>query len=165
MESSQFINQTRLSQKQQLQLHAQQQQQHQSQSNKFYRNSPHENNYHQQQQQQPARYQYFTPAAITSPTIPQYPGSLQNPHCHYVPQQQQQQHLISPTHSRRPQNVKKFHHQSDLNSIEVCSEYENQQSNNASVIGSSKASSSSASSSSVRKRKCSPTKSSFISIF
>lgn len=137
MEPSQFINQTRLSKKQQLQLHAQQHQQ-QSQSNKFFHDSPHDNNYHQQQPQQPARCQYFPPAAITSPPVPHFPGPPQ----HYVPQPTTQQ-LMSPTHHRRPQSVKKFHHQPDLNSIEVCIEYENQHS---SGVGSKAPSSSSSSS-------------------
>jgi len=135
MESSQFINQTRLSKKQ-LQLHVQQQQQNQ---NKFFLDSPHDNNYHIQQQQQ--RCQYFP---STSP-IPHFPGPPisidypQNAQCLFEqpPQQQHSQKIASPTH--RLASIKKFH-QSDPNSIEVCIDYENHH-NNVGVVGSSKASS------------------------
>ncbi|KAG5682619.1 hypothetical protein PVAND_011961 [Polypedilum vanderplanki] len=125
MEPSQFINQTRLSKKQQqLQLHTQQ-----SKANKFFCDSSHETNYHQKQQRCP----FIPTAAITTPPITHFPGPPQDyHHHHYVPQQQQQQLMMSP--HRRPQTMKKFHHQPDLNSIEVCIEYENQH-NNVGVFG------------------------------
>lgn len=127
MESSQFINQTRLSKKQ-----LQQQQN----SNKFFLDSPHDNNYHIQQQQQ--RCQYYA----SNPPIPHFPGPPltidypQNTQCIFE-QQQNSQKISSPSH--RLANVKKFH-QSDPNSIEVCIDYENHL-NNVGVVGNSMASS------------------------
>lgn len=120
MESSQFINQTRLSKKQ-LQLHVQQQNQ------KYFLNSPHDS-------YQQSRCQYFT--SVTTPPSTHFPPPPEYVTNHH-PQQQQQQlqlqqqnHCVfeqpSPSH-RRP-NIKKFH-QSDPNSIEVCIDYENQHNN------------------------------------
>lgn len=119
MESSQFINQTRLSKKQ-LQLHVQQQQN----QNKYYLNSPHDINYHQLQPQQ--RCQYIS----SNPPIPHYQGSSSLEY----PTISNATILQSPTH-RRILNVKKFnHHPTDPNSIEVCIDYENQH-NNVGVVG------------------------------
>lgn len=107
MESSQFINQTRLSKKQ-LQLHVQQQNQ------KYYIESPHDNYQH-------SRCQYFTsvttPPSAHFPPPPEYPAANMHQQNHCVFEQP------SPSH-RRP-NIKKFH-QSDPNSIELCIDYENQ---------------------------------------
>lgn len=118
MESSQFINQTRLSKKQLQQFHVQQQQNQQ----KFFLDSPANDNY------QPSRCQYFN--AVGTPTSAHYPPSgLSNGHHQTMPLQHHQpgNHCAfeqsSPPH--RHTNIKKFH-QSDPNSIEVCIEYENQ---------------------------------------
>lgn len=100
MESSQFINQMRLSKKQ-LQLHVQQQNQ------KYYIDSP-QDNYPQSQ------CQYFT--SVTTPTLHEYPAANQHQPSQCLYEQS------SPSH-RRP-NKKKFH-KSDPNSIEVCINYEN----------------------------------------
>lgn len=115
MESSQFINQTRLSKKQ-LQLHVKQQQ-----SQNYFLDSPHE-------AYQQSRCQFFTSPSAHFPPPPEYPPA--NLH----PPQQQQSHCVfeqpSPSH-RRP-NIKKFH-QSDPNSIELCIDYENQHGNHVGV--------------------------------
>jgi len=117
MESSQFINQTRLSKKQ-LQLHLQQQNQ------KYFIDSPRDSDFPQQ------RCQYF---AGTSPPVPHFPPPPPTESFSLPPssqQQQQQQHCAfeQPSPSHRRSNIKKFH-QSDPNSIEVCIDYENQHNN------------------------------------
>ena len=124
MESSQFINQTRLSKKQ-LQLHVQQQNQ------KYFLDSPHDN-------YQQSRCQYFT--SVTTPPSAHFPPPPEYPNIHHQPQphQTQQNHCVfeqpSPSH-RRP-NIKKF--QPDPNGIEVCSiDYENQHNNHVGGVDSS----------------------------
>lgn len=132
MESSQFINQTRLSKKQ-LQLHVQQQNQ-----NKYILSSPvhhhhhhsHDNNYTQQ------RCQYFTKSVTSpaSPPIPHFPAPPDYPPNHSIIFEQP-----SPSHRKGGgggggKTLKKHFHQSDPNSIEVCTiDYENQQHNNVGV--------------------------------
>jgi hypothetical protein len=119
MESSQFINQTRLSKKQLQQFHVQQQQNQQ----KFFLDSPANDNY------QPSRCQYFN--SVTTPTSAHHypPSGLSNGHHQTMPSQHHPPgnhcafEQASPSH--RHTNIKKFH-QSDPNSIEVCIEYENQ---------------------------------------
>ena len=132
MESSQFINQTRLSKKQ-LQLHVQQQNQ-----NKYILSSPvhhhhhsHDNNYTQQ------RCQYFTKSTTSpaSPPIPHFPAPPDYPPNHSIIFEQP-----SPSHRRGGggggKTLKKHFHQSDPNSIEVCTiDYENQQHNNNVGVG------------------------------
>lgn len=118
MESSQFINQTRLSKKQ-LQFHVQQQQ-----NQKYFLDSPANDNYQQ------SRCQYFN--SVTTPPSAHYPSdfppnNLSNGHHQTLPHHQANSHCgfeqASPSH--RHNNIKKFH-QSDPNSIEVCIDYENQ---------------------------------------
>lgn len=142
MESSQFINQTRLSKKQ-LQLHVQQQNQ-----NKYILSSPvhhhhsHDNNYTQQ------RCQHFAKSSPSSPPIPHFPAPPDYPPNHSIIFDQP-----SPSHHGGRvgciggngggigKGLKKYFHQSDPNSIEVCTiDYENQQHNNVGV-GNGKASS------------------------
>lgn len=124
MESSQFINQTRLSKKQ-LQLHVHQQNQ------KYFLDSPHDN-------YQQSRCQYFT--SVTTPPSAHFPPPPEYPNIHHQPPHQTQQNhcvfeQISPSH-RRP-NIKKFH-QPDPNGIEVCSiDYENQHNNHVGGVDSS----------------------------
>lgn len=125
MESSQFINQTRLSKKQ-LQLHVQQQNQ-----NKYFLDSPvhlhHDNNYTQQ------RCQYITKKSPSSPPIPHFPAPPDYPPNHTIIFDQPSPSHRTPRGGGGVKSLKKFH-QSDPNSIEVCGiDYENQQHNNVGV--------------------------------
>ncbi|CRK89834.1 CLUMA_CG003485, isoform A [Clunio marinus] len=122
MESSQFINQQRLSKKQ-LQLHAQQQNQ------KYFLDSPHDN-------YQQSRCQYFT--SVTTPPSSHFTPQVEYPSAtHHHRQNACMYDQQSPTHHRHGHsNVKKFH-QSDPNSIEVCIDYENQHNNHVGVVESS----------------------------
>lgn len=147
MESSQFINQTRLSKKQ-LQLHVQQQNQ-----NKYILSSPihhhhnHDTNYTpQQQQQQQPRCQYLSKTSPTTQPIPHFPAPPDYPPNHSIIFEQP-----SPSHHRHLRSVggtggrglkKHFHQQSpDPNSIEVCTiDYENQQQHNNVGVGNGKSS-------------------------
>jgi hypothetical protein len=138
MESSQFINQTRLSKKQ-LQLHVQQQNQ-----NKYILTSPihHHHNHDSSYTQQQQRCQYFAKASPTTQPIPHFPAPPDYPPNHSIIFEQP-----SPSHQRHHlrsggggvgggvgKSLKKHFHQPDPNSIEVCTiDYENQQHNNVGV--------------------------------
>jgi type II secretory pathway pseudopilin PulG len=153
MESSQFINQQRLSKKQlQLHLQQQQQQQQQQQNQKYYLDSSTNSNSsssstHDNYQQQQSRCQYFT--SVTTPPTSHFPHPSEYATNHHHHQHHNNHQTLnhfasgggsgdqmSPTSSahRCCSNVKKYHHhQSESNNIEVCT-IESQHSNHVGVV-------------------------------